>query len=196
MDAWNFVYYPALAIFISFLVTLTLFPSWITKVQSIHMCHHQGTTTNHNRINNDLFVPITILIFNLGDLFGRIMAKTVSVDNSKKFTFHLFLMAMARFIFFPLFLLCNVPGKSISLLIASDTYFYILLLTFAISNGLLVTLAFMHAPQLLPSNNNHHNHDEIQEVASTILTFAVSIGLLSGSTFSFLFNYIGTGTFI
>ncbi len=184
MAAWNFVYYPALSIFISFVVTLTLFPSWITKVQSIQMCH-QGTT---NRLNNDLFVPITILLFNIGDLLGRIMAKRVSLENSKNFSLKLFVAALARFIFFPLFLLCNVPGKSISVLIDSDSYFFILLLIFAVSNGLVVTLAFMHAPQLLPSNN-----DEMQEVASTILTFAVSIGLLSGSTLSFLFNFIGTG---
>lgn len=34
--------------------------------------------------------------------------------------------------------------------------------------------------------------EEVQQVASTILNFAVGLGLMSGSFVSFLYNYIGT----
>jgi hypothetical protein len=36
--------------------------------------------------------------------------------------------------------------------------------------------------------------EEVQQVASTILNFAVGLGLMSGSLVSFLYNYVGTRT--
>mmetsp|Transcript_19924 Transcript_19924/g.25138 ORF Transcript_19924/g.25138 Transcript_19924/m.25138 type:complete len:194 (-) Transcript_19924:967-1548(-) len=134
---------------------------------------------------------------------------------SKKITF----LSIIRIIFLPAFLLCKTdnPSHSDELFYnesqsssGSDTYTISLMILFAFSNGLVSTLSFIHAATLIPTSNslsnsddgttsevdnkkNGHDDDTIQKVASTLLNFAVGIGLLFGSLFSFVYNYIGEG---
>jgi hypothetical protein len=180
-EVWKLIYKPAIAIFLIFAVTLAVFPSWIVKVQSVQKCE------GNNRIFQDLFIPMSILLFNVGDLSGRVLTRCINIDTYENFSSKLLTLAAARIIILPLFLLCNVPGKLFQFSIESDFFFYVLLMSLSVSNGMVATLSFMHAPQLLPSN------EEMQEISSTILTFAVGSGLLCGSSCSFLYNLVGTG---
>lgn len=182
MAAWKAVKMPALTIFLTFFVTLSVFPSWTSELQSIHQCRSRW------RLSNDLFVPMTFVIFNTGDLLGRLVAGKVPVDRIRNLSQKLVLAASLRFLFFPLFLLC-VARTSVfsSLAIHSDAFSLAVQFLFAVLNGLLSTVSFMHAPRLVD------NTPQLQERVSEILNIAVVSGLLSGSLFSFCFFRVATG---
>ncbi|CAB9496935.1 Equilibrative nucleoside transporter 3 [Seminavis robusta] len=168
---------PAFCIFFTFFVTLSLFPSWTSRLQSIHQCQ-----PNSNRLSNDLYVPFTFLLFNIGDLTGRELAgRILALDRMDNVSFKLVMASIARFLFFPMLLLC-VGGSSSSSHhgIPSDFYSVTVQALFALSNGALITLAFMHAPSLLPATVPGAN-----EKSSEILTLSLSLGLFCGSLFAF-----------
>ena len=202
---WNHVKGPATCIFLTFFVTLSLFPGWTSALNSAHQCQ------SHIRLSNDLYTPFGFLLFNVGDLLGRLLSARITQKPIRHLSTKLVTASILRFLFFPLLFLC-VGGAREGIQIHSDLYvsivvdvvpiavdvwLYLLCLpnsplyysfiryslviqfAFAISNGLLVTTAFVHAPTLLP----HTTH--MQERSSEILTFAVAFGLLSGSLFSF-----------
>jgi len=65
---------PAFTICFTFLVTLSLFPSWTSQLRSIHQCQPytlSGTTNTIimmrviKRLQNDLFTPMTFVLFNM-----------------------------------------------------------------------------------------------------------------------------------
>lgn len=171
---------PFTCIFLVFSVTLCLFPSWVSQLRSAHEC--QG----HIRIWNDLYVPMSFVIFNLGDLVGRILSEKVPVTHIRNLSSKLVLAALCRLAFIPFFLLCVTENRRASsswwfTVIPSDLYSSSVLFSFAVTNGLLVSCSFIHAPHLVAHNTS------MQERASEIMTFAVSFGLLSGSLLSFPF---------
>ena len=181
---------PAFCIFFTFFVTLSLFPSWTSHLRSIHQCDggsdpFTSPSSILRRLQNDLFTPFTFLLFNAGDLGGRLVAGKLPVTRIQQhhFSAALVLAACARCLFFPLLLLCVGGGdtgvNNARFQIQSDFYSLVVQALLALSNGLLVSLAFMHAPTLIPSTPDN------QEKSSEMLSFALSFGLLSGSLFSF-----------
>jgi hypothetical protein len=84
-----------------------------------------------------------------------------------------------RFAFFPLLFLCVGGSNPDRWQISSDLYSQLIQFAFALSNGLLLSMAFVLAPTLIPSSI------EMQERSSEFLSFAVAFGLLCGSLFSF-----------
>ena len=181
---------PAFCIFFTFFVTLSLFPSWTSHLRSTHQCDgssDQSTAPSsiRKRLQNDLFTPFTFLLFNAGDLGGRLLAGKLPVTRIHQhyFSAKLVMAACARCLFFPLLLLCVGGGDrdvdDARFQIQSDVYSLTVQTLLAVSNGLLVSLAFMHAPTLIPST------PDSQEKSSEMLSFALSFGLLSGSLFSF-----------
>jgi Nucleoside transporter len=59
---WLHVKGPATCIFLTFFVTLSLFPGWTSDLRSVHQCHTRF------RLANDLYIPFGFLLFNVGDL--------------------------------------------------------------------------------------------------------------------------------
>lgn len=193
---------PAFCIFFTFFVTLALFPSWTSHLRSIHHCQYHGDQSSSNtatsppttmlsRLQNDLFIPFTFLLFNVGDLGGRLLAGTVPVSRIRNMSAKLVMAACARCLFFPLLLLCvggddnhnstvGDDDHDARVRIQSDLYSLVVQALLALSNGLLISLAFVHAPTLI-----HPAIPASQEKSSEILTFALSFGLLSGSLFAF-----------
>ena len=180
---------PAFCIFFTFFVTLSLFPSWTSHLRSIHQCDdsssHAAVSDMARRLQNDLYTPFTFLLFNVGDLGGRLLAGKLPVSRilrNHTFSATLVMAACARCLFFPLLLLCigGGDGNDLSHNVedGQDARLRIQSLL-ALSNGFLISLAFMHAPTLIPATAAS------QEKSSEILTFALSFGLLSGSLFSF-----------
>mmetsp|Transcript_5848 Transcript_5848/g.8619 ORF Transcript_5848/g.8619 Transcript_5848/m.8619 type:complete len:599 (+) Transcript_5848:218-2014(+) len=187
---WNTIKYPTLAIFFSLLVIFTLFPAWTLKLASNSKC------TSRNRIHNDLFIPMTIIIFNVFDLLGRIVAgyfySTFLEDgcNVNVVSKRLFYGSLVMFLFLPLFMLCHTSSSSSSFLqqhhfiIQSDIYTLALLSIMAFANGALLTLSFSHGPRLLPPQKH------VQELASMIMNFVVAFAALLGSLCSFPYVWI------
>jgi solute carrier family 29 (equilibrative nucleoside transporter), member 1/2/3 len=187
-DVWKIIESPVLCIFITFLITLSFFPGFTSQLSSIHQC-----TNKSSRFYNDLYVPTTFLIFNIGDLMGRIMASYIPSSCFLRNRIGLVRLSYLRLIFVPLFLLCNtIVTSSGELLflpqIASDIYSLMIQILFAVTNGLLLSLSFMIAPQLLPlytRDTNRINNDHNERCMSEMLNLSVSLGLLSGSLCSY-----------
>jgi hypothetical protein len=176
---WSAVKGPALSIFLTFVVTLSLFPGWVSELRSSHQCESRW------RLSNDLYVPFSFLAFNIGDLAGRLLAGRIPVSQIS--SMKLVLAASSRVLFYPLFLLCVAgEGERGMMQIHSDFYSLAVQFLFASTNGMLLSCSFMHAPSLIPNTTG------MQERSSEMLTFAVSFGLLGGSLLSFPFSLISS----
>jgi hypothetical protein len=170
--AWSHVNGPATCIFFTFFVTLSLFPGWTSELQSVRQCR------TYFRLSNDLYTPFSFLLFNVGDLLGRLLSAKITQNRINGLSTKLVTASLLRFLFFPLLFMC-IGGTREGFQIQSDLYSFVIQFSFAVTNGLLVSTAFVHAPTLLPGTTH------MQERSSEILTFAVAFGLLSGSLFSF-----------
>ena len=172
---------PVTCVFLTFTVTLALFPSYISDLKSSHECE------NHIRLYNDLYVPFSFVLFNVGDLIGRILAEYIPVDRIKNFSRKLVACAILRIALVPLFLMClTTTGKDNSMVIRSDIFSLSVQLLFAITNGLFVSTSFMWSPQLVGTTTS------LQERASETMTLALYFGLLCGSFLAFPFMQFAT----
>lgn len=162
---------PALSLFNTFFITLVIFPGATSDLRSARQCQLS------NRIMNDLYTPWTFVIFNIGDLVGRYLAghmPTSSITSNRLVQFSFF-----RFLFLPIMAICPAQHDLIVEPILSDSFSLMIQLVFAVSNGMLTSLTFMHAPALVPATPH------AQAKSSEILNFALSLGLLCGSAFAF-----------
>ncbi|KAK6201543.1 nucleoside transporter-domain-containing protein [Scheffersomyces amazonensis] len=167
-------------IFITFSVTL-IFPVFASTVESVN------TESKFWFYKKEIFIPFIYLIWNLGDLLGRIFCGYpklhMLITNPKT----LIIYSIARLIFIPLFLTCNIHPYSAanqsSALINSDSWYIILQLLFGISNGQLCTSCFMIVA-------NFCDTDEEKEAAGGFTAVFLSVGLAAGSIFSYLLVFI------
>eukprot|EP00466_Bigelowiella_natans_P011560 jgi/Bigna1/90193/estExt_fgenesh1_pg.C_650002 len=179
----------AWGVFINFSISLSVFPSVTANIYASQANAHQdGSQIKFNanpkegRFYGDLFVPITcFLLFNFFDFIGsRSLAKYRAVPIGS-----LLPLSIARIVFVPLFLLCNVVqvGESmIPSIFTNVTYPICFMIGLAFTNGYLNTLQFMTAPSLVP--------DSLQDSAGRMMCFFCSAGLLAGSTLSFFLHYL------
>lgn len=181
---WNKVKGPAACIFLVFLVTLAIFPAWTSSLKSIHQCESQHPLA---RLSNDLYIPTTFVIFNLGDLTGRLLAERAALHTITGLSTKLVVFALFRGGFFGLFLLC-AANKSVIPAIPSDLFSLSVQFLFAVSSGALISTAFIHASNLVP------NTAKMQARSSEILSFALSLGLLCGSLLSFFYTNLASGS--
>jgi len=159
---------PTAAIFTTLSVTLSLFPTWTTELRSASRCIYDF------RLSNDLYTPATFVLFNIGDVLGRLLSGVPSLRQIV--SPYLVAASMARFLFFPLLFVCpSLRGNSMH--VESDLFSYSVQLLFAMSNGFVLTSAFAKAPSLLPRSQD----DVAEQRMSEILSFAVSFGLFVGS---------------
>ena len=164
---------PALAIFAVLFVTLSLFPEWISQLRSAHEC-----TNPENRWQNDLYTPFAFVLFNAGDLTGRILSGYLDLSIISRVSTKILSASVLRCLFFPLLFLCASHLGSDRWTIDSDFYSLAVQLAFALSNGFVLSTAFVYAPCLLPDVKH------FQERSAEMLNFALYLGLLGGSLFS------------
>ncbi|KAF1331699.1 Equilibrative nucleoside transporter, partial [Globisporangium splendens] len=174
VDLFDLTYrirYYAAANFFVFIVTLGVFPSITSAIQSVNPAS--------GRFFRDLFTPFTLILFNFGDLLGRLVATSWHSTNPLR----VMLASLARTAFFPLLMLCNLQNEHHQVityvLIKSDLASMGLLLACAVTNGLITTLSLMHYPRLLRTNKE-------KELGGTVMFFILSIGLTAGSLMSFV----------
>jgi len=178
----NSIKIPASAICVTAFVTLSIFPAFTSTMQSVSMCEKTY------RLQNDLFEPLGFILFNCPDLLARILAPLfIDIRSIQRRPRILFLSSVARLIFFPLFLFAKSSSTDLPH-VNSDLYSISVAICFAFSNGVLMSLCFMVAPQLLPGDAT----EQTRQRGSDFMNLALACGLLGGSVASFSFNALAT----
>lgn len=139
----------------TFWITLSLFPG-VTSLM---------TSSSASLNATGWFVVILVALFNLGDLIGR------SLPNFEFFTSRLMMraqviLAVSRLIFVPLFVLCIRPR------VLGDVPAYIIMLVFAVGNGLLTTISIQGGIHIV------QNQDK--QLAGVVMVFWLTVGLTFG----------------
>ncbi|SGY79544.1 BQ5605_C008g05158 [Microbotryum silenes-dioicae] len=198
-----------IAMFFVFGVTLSVFPSITSTIQSCvrsSMTEATGRTLTLGCIVHSvnrgpgedvplgftgtltlpaLFNPMSFAVFALGDWIGRIVpqVKVFNFANIKV----LMLSSIGRLVFIPLFFMCNTSYSQGTPIINSDVVFLAIMFLFSLSNGYLSTL-IMLATVIEPSLDEH----EI-DTAATCVSFYLTFGLAFGSFASFPVRAIACG---
>ena len=176
------IQFPALAILMTSFVTLSLFPAFTSTMQSVAMC--EAT----NRLQNDLFEPLGFILFNFPDLLARILAPLfIDIRSVQRRPQILFVAAAARLIFSVLFLFAKSSSTDLPY-VNSDLYSISIAICFAFSNGILMSLCFMVAPQVLPGDST----EMTRQRGSDFMNFALACGLLGGSISSYIFHRLAS----
>ncbi|KAA8915468.1 hypothetical protein TRICI_002389 [Trichomonascus ciferrii] len=151
---------PAFAVFFTFAVTL-VYPVFISNIDSA------------NGIRYELFVPLSFLVWNLGDLGGRVLCgyEQYVVKSSHRFVFY----AILRLSFIPAYLLCNVHGSG---WIKSDFIYFLIHFTFGVTNGHLGSSGMMSPPDYVDEHE--------KAAAGGFMTLVLSLGLAAGALSSFI----------
>lgn len=153
-----------------FVVTLALFPAIVGNIRSVNESSGSKWTTT-------FFSPLVcFLVFNGGDLIGRIMAGRWKLVSAKGWG--LPFLVIGRTVLIPLFMMCNFqPRYHSSVTFNNDYAPAILNVLFSVSNGYLGSLCMMYGPQQVPLQH--------AETAGTIMAFFLTAGLFVGSLVSF-----------
>lgn len=193
----------AAAVFITFFVTLSLFPSVLNLMRS----SYGGSSEAETRWREELFLPLAFLSFAVSDWIGKSMPGVkLFVDfGALKSPVVILVCSVLRVAFIPLFLVCNVvimdpvtmdplPRVFLNTLITNDYFVLIIVFVFGLTNGYLSSLAMMHAPNLIKENGSSYeqlgiltkdNEAELKQLAGTAMVFCLTFGLTVGSFFSF-----------
>ena len=161
----------ALAVFIDFGVTM-LFPVFTQKIQSV-----RESVTAPRLFQPVCFVPLAFLLWNAGDLTGRLVTLVPKMAASVEYPRAIFTVAILRAVFIPLYLLCNVNGHGAS--IHSDAFYLLIVqFPFGLSNGFVGSICMMGASHWVAADE--------REAAGGFMGFMLVAGLTVGSLLSFL----------
>ncbi|KAI8371566.1 nucleoside transporter-domain-containing protein [Radiomyces spectabilis] len=171
-----------------FMVTLAVFPSITALIKSVRRHDPSGLATpNHNRFfDDDIFVAFHFLLFNVGDWVGRTMP---IIDSLRTFNVKaLVTMSVARTLFIPAFLLCNVvvsDDRRLPVLFGNDLAYFIIVWLFAVTNGWMGSLTMMAAPQ-----QSFIRTATEKSVIGTVMSFSLVLGLAIGGGGSFFVRWL------
>jgi len=165
----------ASAVFLTFLVTLGCFPAITMQVKS--------TLDSETAWASKFYIPVAcFLLFNIGDYLGRFLAGLIQWPKPGKIGGIITLvLAVARFVFIPLFVLCNIERDENSLTsvaFESDVAFIIIMMLFSISNGYIGSICMISGPQVVRA--------EEAQTAASLMVALLGLGLGSGA---FLSNF-------
>ncbi|KAI9742572.1 MAG: hypothetical protein M1818_003712 [Claussenomyces sp. TS43310] len=159
----------ALAIFICFAVTM-FYPVFTAQIISNNASPGKGSRI----LQPSSFIPLAFLLWNLGDLLGRMLS--ILPFSLTRRPLLLFAFSVARLIFLPLYLLCNIGGRGAA--IPSDAFYLIVVqLGFGLTNGWLGSSCMMVAIDWVD--------DGEKEAAGAFMGVALVAGLSAGSLLSF-----------
>jgi len=164
------IYPQALSVCFVFSVTLALQPAIISNIVSVNKDNGSGWT------NKYFTTLMCFLIFNCGDVAGRVIAGNVLIVRGNGIG--LPLLCFLRIGFIPLFMFCNYqPREHLPVVFNHDFIPILLNFFFAVSNGYLASLCMMYGPQQVPR--------EYMEKAGAIMQLFLSLGLCVGAGLSY-----------
>jgi equilibrative nucleoside transporter 1/2/3 len=142
--------------------------------QSIISVHTENPTSR--LFQPEVFIPVAFLIWNTGDLLGRISCgwEMFTVKSPHM----LAIMSLARIVFIPLYFMCNISGKGAD--VESDLFYMLVQLGFGFTNGWIGSNCMMLAPAYV-------DEDE-KEACGGFMGLCLVFGLAVGSFLSFLIN--------
>lgn len=173
---WSKLKFIVLTIFLTFSVTL-VFPVFASVVESVHV------DSTHVFFRKSIFIPFIYLVWNLGDLVGRIACGAKNSIFLVKNSHTLLWYSVGRLLFIPLFMTCNIHPGSVTPLISSDVWYILLQFLFGFSNGQLCTSCFMVV-------GSHCDNDDEKEAAGGFTAVFLSVGLAVGSLLSYLLVFV------
>ena len=159
----------ALGVFVCFAVTM-LFPVYTQAIVSV-----RDPATAPRLFKPACFIPMAFLFWNFGDLLGRMMPsfQIFSATHAPK---PIFWGSVARLIWIPLYLLCNINGKGA--VVNSDTFYLVAVqLLFGMTSGYIGSTCMMAAPEWVEENE--------REAAGGFMGLMLVSGLGVGSLLSF-----------
>ena len=163
------LHWPAAAVFLCFLASM-FFPVFTSKILSVN-----DSTENKIRLfEPGAFIPLAFFFWNLGDFLGR--ASTILPFSLRHRPIALFAISIARMVFLPLYLLCNVRGEGA--VVRSDLFYLVLVeFPFGLTNGWLGASSMMAAGEWVD--------DCEREAAGGFMGLCLVAGLTVGSLLSF-----------
>lgn len=164
---------PALSVCFIFTVTIGVFPAVTSDAKS---------SIAGSSAWGRYFIPVSCFLnFNVFDWLGRSLT-TITMWPGKDSRW-LPSLVVARLVFVPLLLLCNVhPRRYLAVIFKHDAWYIIFIAAFAFSNGYLASLCMCFGPKKVQPAE--------AETAGSIMAFFLSLGLALGAVFSFLFRAI------
>ncbi|KAM9005105.1 equilibrative nucleoside transporter 1 [Sarcophilus harrisii] len=164
----------ALSVCFVFTITIGVFPSVTAEVQSTI-----AGTSDWNKY----FIPVScFFIFNVFDWAGRSLT-TVYMWPKQESQWKVPALVVARVVFVPLMMLCNVqPRNNLPVIFHHDAWFIVFMIFFAFSNGYLASLCMCFGPKKVSPSE--------AETAGAIMAFFLSLGLALGALLSFVFRAI------
>lgn len=169
---WGKLKLIVMTIFLTFGVTL-IFPVFASIVESVH------TDSPSPFFHKSIYIPFIYLIWNLGDLLGRIFCGATNSYILVKNPNHLIIYSLLRFLYIPLFMTCNIHPLGLAPFFLSDLWYMFLQFTFGFSNGQLATSCFMVV-------GDHCDNDDEKKAAGGFTSVFLSTGLAVGSVLSYL----------
>lgn len=162
---WRKLIWPSFAIFVNFCLTM-VFPVFTQAIHSVQ-------PGSGRAFQSDVFIPAAFLLWNVGDLSGRIACgwEAVTVRNVRL----LVLLAVGRAVFVPLYLMCNVGGRGA--VVDSDAFYWLVELAFGFTNGWVGTSCMVVAPDYVD--------DDEKEACGSFMGLCLVLGLATGSLLSF-----------
>uniref|UniRef100_A0A1A8K6U4 Solute carrier family 29 (Nucleoside transporters), member 3 n=1 Tax=Nothobranchius kuhntae TaxID=321403 RepID=A0A1A8K6U4_NOTKU len=161
-----------LSVFGVFFVTISVFPSVSSGIQSMNKDSNSPWTTTY-------FMPITsFLLYNVADFCGRQATAWVQVPGPTSPV--LPVLVLCRVVLLPLFVFCNYQPRDHhpTVVFNSDVYPIVFNCLLGLSNGYLGTLPMIYGPKVVPR--------EVAEATGVVMTFFLALGLAAGSAFSVL----------
>ncbi|RKP11113.1 nucleoside transporter-domain-containing protein [Thamnocephalis sphaerospora] len=160
------------AVFLTLMVTLALFPSITASIVSMNPTQARWT-------NREVFVLIHFVIFNAGDMVGKALPAVLPLKSGR----WLLVISVLRVVFAPLFILSNVEYGSgdtldrITPVVFNDAAYYAILSVFSVSNGWLGSCIMASGPRNVPKEQRGY--------AGMMLSLLMTVGLAVGSMLSF-----------
>lgn len=163
------LFWLASAVFLCFAVTM-MFPVFTQQILSV-----RDPASAPRIFQPASFIPLGFLFWNIGDLIGRIIPAVPSLSLTSH-PYLLFILAVSRTLFIPLYLLCNLQGKGAA--INSDAfYLFIVQLFFGITNGYIGSNCMMGFIEYVDGDE--------AEAAGGFMSLCLVTGLTVGSFLSF-----------
>lgn len=161
-------------IWLTFAVSLTIFPPMMVDVVSTHDQSHWFWGT--------YFTPVTcFLLFNLLDFVGSLLPAWFKWPSRHR----TWIIVVCRILLIPLVMFCNYrpDRRSLPVLFYNDFVYIIIVSIMSISNGYLKTIIMMDAPK-------HLSNPEWASKAAAMMVFFLVLGIFSGIQFSMVVAFL------